>query len=127
MQIKLIEVPKQKTWALHDSGDHLGHFATGFIGYNHAADDADEDLGRNAIITGDFHIDGMSRGRSAANFNGHFRGHEEAGYQLGMAGMADLLLLIQSGTFRIVDGYISGRWTFAKQGQSVFLMPYVGA
>jgi hypothetical protein len=45
-----------------------------------------------------------------------------------MSGTVDLLLLLQADDhFHIVDGYIRGTWTFAKQGESIFLKPHVGA
>lgn len=120
-KVEIITNPKQKTWDLLDDPANPGHFRTGYVGCHGISDQGT--AGRNAIITGDFHIDGMSRGRSAANFNGHFRGHEAVGYQIGMSSLTELLLLMQSGWFPIRDGYIRGRWTFVKQGQSVVLLP----
>lgn len=119
MKTQMIHLPKQKTWGVFGHTTP-GHFHTGFVGF--ITDDPVP--GRNAIITGDFRIVGMSRGRSAANFRGFFRGHEEVGYELGMKGTYEIIEALQSDRMAIVDGFIAGRWTFAKQGCDIFLKPY---
>lgn len=145
MQCEIIHLPKQKTWGVVDHPFFPGHFYTGYDrmwehtdGVNYAAwhdlhhvqqdrPDQHMEAGRNVIITGDLAIDSMSRGRSAANFKGHFYGHSKVPYEFGMSGILDLLKLIQDGAIYPVKGYLSGRWTFAKQGSNMFLKPYSGA
>jgi hypothetical protein len=120
---------KSKSWGIIPILNAEGHFFTGYVSqWDYGSDAKAKDrmeIGTNAIIEGDFQIDGMSRGRSAANFSGHFRDHPKVSYEFGMQGTTQLLFLIQAGTFPIVDGYIAGVWTFAKQGESVFMCPHI--
>ncbi len=134
--MKIDKVKGPKSWGVIALPDKPGHYHTGYVGqwangnWRSSAGRKPEEcmvIGENVVITHDFKIDSMSRGRSAANFSGHFRGHEEVSYEFGMQGTMQLIELLQSGAFWIVDGYIVGRWTFAKQGSSMFLKPYVDA
>ena len=136
MQTRIINLPKQKTWGIVENPHHPGHFYTGYVGMwgdwqsRNRAPGKPEDFmvpNKNAIITGDFKMVSMSRGRSAANFHGHFRGHEEVSYELGMKSTYDIVEALQYGRMQIVDGYISGTWSFAKQGCDIFLKPYTEA
>jgi hypothetical protein len=133
MQVKIVTLPKQKSWGLIEYPGRPGEFYTGYDSYwpdhelNHTLGSPKKSMqmGKNVVITGDFKVNSMSRGRSAATFSGTFRGSDFE-YDFGMQGMVELMQLIQSDKFGIVDGYISGVWTLAKQGTSIFLKPYVG-
>lgn len=125
---------KSKSWGIVAMPNHPGHFYTGYDNsWDRGAAFASNQglgapktlmqIGTNAIIDEPFQIKGFSRGRSAANFSGEFKSYPGFSYELGMEGVNDVIAKIQSGEFAIEDGYIVGRWTFAKQGQSFFLRP----
>lgn len=126
---------KSKTWGVAPHPVHEGHFYTGYSDdcYPYRSEalarglstDPRENMaiGKNVIIEGDFKIVGMSRGRSAANLHGHFRGHEQVTYDLALGGGLDTIKALQDDDFQIVDGYISGVWTIAKKGANIFLQP----
>jgi len=121
--MKVERIAGSKSWGLIPHPVHDGHFHTGWEHDRGAS--SDMEVGTNAIITGHFHVGGCSRGRSAANALGHFKGHQTVTYMLSVDGIATLFRLLQDGTFPIVDGYIDGVWTFVKQGQNIFLKPHV--
>lgn len=145
MQIEPITF-RSKSWGIIETPFLPGHFHTGYekewgYGFDPAVlggrsiwdlerqygrPNTLMQIGKNVIITGAFRIDGFSRGRSAANFHGHFKGHEKVAYDVSMDGTAELLDVIQDGKYPVNDGYIEGRYTFAKNGQSIFLKPYLG-
>jgi hypothetical protein len=129
---------KSKSWGVIELPYAPGHYHTGYerewplVGTWDEHHDAttkigvpveNMKIGENVIITGLFRLVGMSRGRSAANFSGHFRKHENVSYDFGMQGAMTLISYIQMGLFPVKDGFIDGRWTFAKQGNSIFLTP----
>lgn len=131
MKYERIKLPKQKTWGIATHHSDPDHFHTGYVGYDWRHSDPGEpkdrmEMGVNVVITGDLQFDGMSRGHSAANFQCHFRGHEKVEYDFGMSGTLELVQLLAAGKMEVVDGYIRGRWTIAKQGMSMFLKPYTG-
>jgi hypothetical protein len=136
--VKVELVPfKSKSWGVVPLPGNPDHFHTGYeLEWNHR-DRWDLNrsigepkknmlIGQNAIIDGEFRITGWSRGRSAANFQGHFRGHEGVSYELSMEGAAEVFRLLQDGTFPLDGGYMAGRFTFGKFGSSFFLRPLTG-
>lgn len=127
MNYERINRPK-KTWGIIELRSKPGHFHTGYVGYNWRAKEEGNpaermEIGVNVIITGDVQFDGMSRGHSAANFQCHFRGHEDVTYDFAMSGALDLIQLLAAEKMSVEDGYIRGQWTIAKQGMSMFLKP----
>lgn len=114
--------------------NHSGHFYTGYdsswdkggwqLNTTIGPPKSNMRVGENVIIEGPFRITGNSRGRSAANFHGNFLDHEGFTYDLSMDGVGELWQLVQAGIFPIRADYIEGKWTIAKQGQSIFLKPY---
>ena len=132
MIIEKIINKKQKAWGVVEHPRRPGHYHTGWDGsfeYDwknpHTTRPKDHMTPcENVIITGDLKYNAMSRGHSAATFHATFRGHDDFEYELGMNGTLLVLQALQEGRLKIVDGYISGKWTIAKQGQTIFLMPY---
>lgn len=132
---------KSTAWGVIPLPNFPGHYFTGYehewdrrhlpAGTNqyayvreHGTPSVQMRIGENAIIRcADFRIEGARRGRSAANFIGHFRETRDVDYVLSMEGTASLFLAIQNGRFPLVDGYVRGDWTFVKQGQNIFLRP----
>lgn len=125
---------KSKSWGIIPLPHRPGHFHTGYeakweddhygMFKTYGSPDQQMNIGQNAIIEGLFRIDDSTRGRSAANFLGHFHGNGLVSYRLSMEGTQTLWELVQDGRFPITDGYIDGKWTFAKQGMNIFLKPY---
>lgn len=126
---------KSKTWGVIPMPDGSGEFFTGWQGqwgYSTQGWDWQKQhgephdcmlIGQNAIFRQrPFHIASMGRGRSAANFYGTFVDSPQT-YELSMDGTMDVLRAMQDGRMPIVDGHIVGDWTFAKQGQNIFLKP----
>ena len=130
---------RSKAWGViphRDAYDH--HFHSGYQHkwamdpHRHPPGDERSDpsnfmlLGQNAILEGVFCISNFARGRSAANYFGFFYDYPEIEYEMGMAGVMSVLKLIQGGEMMIdkkLQG-IDGRWSFAKQGQSILLQPH---
>lgn len=135
MKIDLIDFPS-KTWGIIPLPNIIDHFHTGYenewngaqrwdIFRQHGVPKEKMQIGTNAIIHGLFHIDGYSRGRSAANFHGHFKDHDAVKYDLSMDGANSLWQYIQHGDFPLRDGYFYGQFTFVKNGQNIFLKPFL--
>lgn len=109
---------KSSSWGIVPH-DRDGHFFTGFVGGG-----IEMLHGQNVIITDAFQVEKMRRGRSAAEFTGHFSGAMSIAYQMGMESMLHIIQNLQSGRFTIdPTGYIVGDWTFKKQGQNILLHP----
>lgn len=126
---------KSKTWGVvqipgteefHTGYEHEWSWSLGNIwdfARAHGTPSSRMEIGTNVIFRQrPFKVDGWSRGRSAANFHGKFQG-SDVQYELSMDGTGALWDFVLSGAFPIVGGYIIGDWTFAKQGQSIFLKP----
>lgn len=135
MQVELVPF-KSKSWGIIALPGHSDHFHTGYEHEWNLSDrwelnktvgtpNANMQIGTNAIITGLFRIDNWSRGRSAANFHGHFRSRSGVSYAMSMDGVGLLWELVQNGKFPLKNGYIEGRFTFTKNGQNIFLKPEV--
>ncbi len=133
MQVELAPF-KSKTWGIVTLPGQPDHFHTGYerewngpnrwdLNRSIGEPKANMQIGTNAIITGLFRIDNWSRGRSAANFHGHFKDHPNVSYEMSMDGTGDLWTLVQDGIFPLRDGYIEGRFTFSKNGQNIFIKP----
>jgi hypothetical protein len=120
--MKTRKIATKIKWGIIPHPEVPGHFFTGYVPFS---DDERMEVGTNAIITHDFGIDCMKRGRSKANIIGHFRGHPEVPYSLSLSSTLDLLMLIQADIIRPVNGFLSGDWTFVKQGSDIFLAPYL--
>lgn len=76
----------------------------------------------NFIFHANLMYTGNSRSRSAAMF--HFKDADDNNkYNTGMKGL-DLILKDVSIEQIKVNGTYSGLWTFAKQGDSIYLMPH---
>jgi hypothetical protein len=128
MEVEMI--PGGKTWGVIPHPKHEGHFHTGWEheriggwvdGYLLSSK---MEMGKNAIMTGDFCVDTFTRGRSATGVSGHFRDHKGVSYVISLDGIAKVFNMIQQGKFIVNDGYFSSRWTFIKQGQSIFITPH---
>lgn len=118
------DVPiKGAKWGIAPHNEYPEHFFTGYVNGRWGRDAAEMQLGRNVILEGGFVIERMSRGRSAANFHGHFLGHPEVSYEMGMKAVTDLLMQLQTGEMAVQDQAFYGLWTFAKQGCDIFLVP----
>jgi hypothetical protein len=125
---------KSKSWGVIPVPGSDGEFHTGWEGEwswpggwefrKQHGDPKDHMLvGQNAVFRArSFKVTGFGRGRSAANFYGHFKGSTFK-YEMGMEGTAAIFDGLQDGGLVLDGGYIIGDWTFAKQGQSIFLRP----
>jgi len=128
VQVEII--PGGKTWGVIPHPKYEGHFHTGWEherigGWSDGWTLSSKmENCKNAILTGDFHVDNFTRGRSATGVEGHFRGHEKVSYVISLDGIAKVFGMIQQGKFVVTDGYFSSQWTFIKQGQSIFITPY---
>jgi hypothetical protein len=131
---------KSKAWGVTPLPGIPGHYFTGYehewgnyttgtlnryeYARQHGTPSEQMRIGENVIFRdADFRIDTSRRGRSAANFIGHFRNSDMVPYVLSMDGTGDLFTAIQTGRFPLIDGYVRGDWTIVKQGQNIFLRP----
>lgn len=132
MEIRFIDAPRQK-WGIIDFGKPRpygyrdggeGRFWTGYEKSFITLDGVYQKLpaqqvGRNVIITGLLTFNSMSRGRSAANFEGCLEGED---YTFSMSGVYSLLSG-EASNHRFDGKSWFGDWTIAKQGSNFFLAP----
>lgn len=80
---------------------------------------------RNVVVEGAIKPRGFSRGRSAATYVFAER-DGEAAYETGGWGMLEIAQAVADGRLRVEDGHFVGRFTFAKDGQQVYLRVWDG-
>uniref|UniRef100_A0AB74UMN5 Uncharacterized protein n=1 Tax=Caulobacter phage BL57 TaxID=3348355 RepID=A0AB74UMN5_9VIRU len=117
------ELPANKAWNLHVFTDQDGHVRvrTGWYG-NDWRREVDYREVNNRIIATALKIGGYGRGRSSVTFTLKDRG----GFAYHAGGKTTMLLLgaLAAGVINVdQDGYFAGHWTFAKQGQEVYITP----
>ena len=128
MKTEVVTSKKKMTWGYVKHPKHDGHFYTGYSEpYYYGGTlnpKANMHVGENVVITGEFKITSMGRGRSAAYFGGSFRHHDDVNYDVSMSGMFEYIQMLQEcQDIDNEDGYVLSEWTFAKQGQQIFLKP----
>lgn len=81
-------------------------------------------LGINVVLEGAVEIGSVSRGRSAAGCTVTCEGQT---YYMSIGNVVETLRLLAEGRRLIStpDGKVMGLWTFAKQGTTISLTPYV--
>ena len=80
----------------------------------------------NIVFEAQIKTSRASRGRSSAlvEFTDSDGLHT---YQTGLSGLFEILRGLEAGNITIQNGWLTGTFTFQKQGQEIYLMPYVHA
>lgn len=81
---------------------------------------------QNIIFTATIVLTGSGRGRTSVVFLFQDKDEHDVRYQTGVEGMEALVRAIQQDSVQVINGALTGRFTFRKQGTSTFLFPYTG-
>lgn len=150
--MKIVGQNKSKSWKLHVVKDSSGNVIDVMVGYVNYKDGWQSQHIKNGYTTFEdvdnfvFETrmrvqEGVTRGQSSVKFS--LIDADDLPYKVsvwtddgpkmvntrtwicGASAMSSIVIALQNGTHKIVDGWIEGKWTFAKQGSEIYVFPYV--